>query len=180
MSGALPGSGKHDKINGCRAPFRIDQGEPHPAPQHSRPLPLARPGQRRGPLPGQLCLRRRTPRRRNRPQALSAALRRISPHLGLRPLPGQPRRLRRHVPPERNAGRHRRRRPRLCLRPLPQRLIRLASNHTRQLTRSTTSAGPAWRPGGTVASARLRRETPYGCGPWTSRSRSKRPSHCWC
>ena len=57
--------------------------------------------------------------------AVPAALRRLRPPMGLRDLPGQPRRLRRLRPPHRPARRHLRRRPRPRLRPLPRRPHRL-------------------------------------------------------
>ena len=52
-------------------------------------------------------------------------LRRLRQHVGLRDLPGQPRRLPGLLPAHRHDGRHRRRRPRHRLRPLPQRPHRL-------------------------------------------------------
>ena len=57
---------------------------------------------------------------------MPAPLRRLSIYLGIRDLPGQPRRLREIHPAQRLASRHPTGSPRLRLRPLPRRPHRLA------------------------------------------------------
>jgi len=86
------------------------------APARERQHPLARPVR--------LC-QRPAPRRHDT-AAIAAALRRVCQHLGLRHLPGQPRRLRELHPAQRIPGRYPAGSPRLRLRPLPQRHYGLA------------------------------------------------------
>src|SRR5437764_953360 len=117
-----------------------------------RPPTLARPS--RGPraLPSRLRLRRRDPARRRSPTPVSAALCRLRPRLGLRDLPGQPRRLRAQRPTYRRLRRARGGCPRHRLRPLPQRPHPMDLTTPEGLTGETTS----WResrfpgPGGSL------------------------------
>lgn len=71
------------------------------------------------------------------PQLAGVDVRRFGFHLGIRDLPGQPRRLRAISPAQRLASRHPAGRPRLSLRPLPRRPHRMAQPAPRRINRRT-------------------------------------------
>jgi hypothetical protein len=94
----LPGPGS--RWVACRR----SRNPPSPRwPTSSTPEPgtLAGPGRRRGHPPSRIRLHRWRPRRRQHPETVPAPPRRLSQPMGLRDLPGQPRRLRRLLPPQR-------------------------------------------------------------------------------
>ena len=73
-------------------PASLHQDQPRPAPAPARPRPVAAADHHRGQIPRPVRLRRRASARRPSAAAVPAPLPRILHHLGLRDLPGQPRR----------------------------------------------------------------------------------------
>lgn len=100
-------------IGDCaQAATRVDQDQPAPTPDPPRRATLAGLDRDPGALPRRVRLHRRATTRRPHPATIPAALRRVGQHLGLRDLPGQPRRLRKLLPAQRPTRRQPRRSPR--------------------------------------------------------------------
>src|SRR6266545_174938 len=127
---------------------RVDQGLTGPAATRPPARALARAGHCRCALPGPVRLRRRRPGRRRGAGAVPAAVCRLGEPVGVRDLPGQPRRLPGLSPAKWPAGRHARGGPGLRLRALPRQPHRLAgAPPTRQsLTTHELPYGSTRRP----------------------------------
>ena len=134
-----------------RQPSELERPAPEAGGPGGRAVAAAR--RHRGPLARSVRLRQRPAPGRHQPAPAAAQVRRLSFYLGIRDLPGQPRRPREIHPAQRLAGRHPAGSPRLRLRPLPRRRYGLARPATPDELTAHPLVGPA--PPATASDAAL-------------------------